>query len=101
MCLLHFAHEAAGAPGARHSLRPLIFGADVEDKTRVEARRDREGVCGVGCLNPLSSPAKAGDPVFQKRARFIERSRRTGYPAFAEYDDHLCDKHRMVETKRG
>jgi hypothetical protein len=36
---------AAGALSARHSLRPLIFrGREVQDKTRVHARRDREAV---------------------------------------------------------
>src|SRR5579871_5802420 len=37
----------------------------------------------------LSSPAKAGDPVFQRRLRFIEKPRRTGSPAFAG-DDKCC-----------
>jgi hypothetical protein len=27
VCFVHFAREAAGASSARHSLRPLIFGA--------------------------------------------------------------------------
>jgi hypothetical protein len=36
---------AAGASSARHSLRPLIFrGQEVQDKTRADARRDREAV---------------------------------------------------------
>src|SRR5579871_1184026 len=34
----------------------------------------------------LSSPAKAGDPVFQRRLRFNEKPRRTGSPAFAGGD---------------
>src|SRR5690349_10516349 len=37
-------------------------------------------------LATLSSPAKAGDPVFQRQSLFTERPRRTGYPAFAGYD---------------
>ena len=37
--------EAAGAPGARHSLRPLISeGLEHSGKTRADARRDREAV---------------------------------------------------------
>src|ERR1035441_9431836 len=37
--------------------------------------------------NSLSSPAKAGDPVLRGISRRTERPRRTGYPAFAGYDD--------------
>ncbi|MHC2625031.1 hypothetical protein ACVIW2_007063 [Bradyrhizobium huanghuaihaiense] len=36
--------------------------------------------------SPLSSPTKAGDPVFQRRRWDTEKLRRTGYPAFAGYD---------------
>jgi hypothetical protein len=36
-----------------------------------------------------SSPAKAGDPVFRGVSGRAENLRRTGYSAFAEYDD-LC-----------
>jgi hypothetical protein len=35
----------------------------------------------------LSSSAKADDPVFQNGCDEIEKPRRTGYPAFAGYDD--------------
>src|SRR5205823_14336202 len=35
-----------------------------------------------------SSSAKAGDPVFQSAGDGIEEPRRTGYPAFAGYDDY-------------
>src|SRR5882724_5043205 len=34
----------------------------------------------------LSSPAKAGDPVFQSTCDRTAKPRRTGYPAFAGYD---------------
>lgn len=34
----------------------------------------------------LSSPAKAGDPVFQRCWRFPEGARRTGFPACAGND---------------
>jgi hypothetical protein len=33
-----------------------------------------------------SSPAKAGDPVFRGASDRVEKLRRTGYSAFAEYD---------------
>jgi hypothetical protein len=36
-----------------------------------------------------SSPAKAGDPVFRGVSDRVEKPRRTGYSAFAEYDDLL------------
>src|ERR1700724_4427162 len=41
VCYLHTAHEAAGASGARHSLRPLSSGRKVHGKTRAHERRDR------------------------------------------------------------
>src|SRR6202049_4038212 len=37
VCYLHTAHEAAGASGARHSLRPLISRAGRSGKTRARA----------------------------------------------------------------
>jgi hypothetical protein len=53
-------------------------------------------------LNPpskSSSPAKAGDPVFQSVND--ERLRRTGYPAFAGYDDNICScsEHPVADRK--
>src|SRR5450759_4958696 len=45
VCYLHTAHEAAGASGARHSLRPLIGeGGTSKAKLARNARRDREAV---------------------------------------------------------
>jgi len=45
MLVFTFACEAAGAAGARHSLRPLISRErDVDSKTRAGLPRDREGV---------------------------------------------------------
>ena len=78
---------------------------DVPGKTRAQARRDREAVsvedrclkieCAVircartrQILRP-SSPAKAGDPVFRSFSDRTGKPRRTGYPAFAGYDDLL------------
>src|SRR5258707_165932 len=40
-----------------------------------------------------SSPAKAGDPVFRDVSNGIERLRRTGYSAFAEYDGCCAGRH--------
>jgi hypothetical protein len=43
--LFYIAREAAGASGARHSLRPLIFRRrDVHRKSRANMPRDREAV---------------------------------------------------------
>jgi hypothetical protein len=45
VCYQHTAHEAAGASGARHSLRPLIsVGRKFTAKLARMARRDRETV---------------------------------------------------------
>jgi hypothetical protein len=44
--LFHFAREAAGASGARHSLRPLMFrGQEVQENSREQAARSRSYVC--------------------------------------------------------
>jgi len=39
-CAFYFAHEAAGASGARHSLRPLFFEGQGSYTTRALARRE-------------------------------------------------------------
>src|SRR5216684_4829083 len=46
-----------------------------------------------------SSPAKAGDPVFQSTCDLTEKPRRTGYPAFAGYDGKIqCTrKHQQLQ----
>src|SRR5260370_15037406 len=78
--LFSFAREAAGASCARHSVRPLrLEGRTFKAKLARLARRDR------GVMSQLSSPAKAGDLVFQRRLRinregaayWIVRSSRT------------------------
>jgi len=44
-CAFYTPHAAAGASGARHSLRPLMFGGqDVKAKLARITRRDREVV---------------------------------------------------------
>ena len=44
-CAFYFAREAAGASGARYSLRPLISqGQEFKAKLARKARRDREAV---------------------------------------------------------
>jgi hypothetical protein len=46
VCYQHTAHEAAGASGARHSLRPLIGGRQVSGKPRAHsAARSRSHAC--------------------------------------------------------
>src|SRR5438128_7288936 len=67
--LLPFAHGDAGAVGARLSLRPPEDGGPMRCKTRAKRSRGNENVCPQ-----MSSPAKAGDPVFQ-RAAIDPRSR--------------------------
>src|SRR5882724_5293709 len=47
-----------------------------------------------------SSPAKAGDPVFRGVSDGIEKLRRTGYSAFAEYDG-FCGAERRSNPSRG
>src|SRR5882724_7269930 len=78
---VHIAHETAGAARTRHSLRPLYFrGGEVSRKPRaLRAARSQTRI-------HLSSPAKAGDPVFQRHHDRTEKPRRTGSPAFAEDD---------------
>jgi len=38
VCCFYFAHKAAGASSARHSLRPLFAGRDLHGKTRAKTR---------------------------------------------------------------
>ena len=44
VCYLHFAHEAAGAAGTRHSPRPLIF---LGEKFMHNSGVSRRGIAGV------------------------------------------------------
>jgi hypothetical protein len=53
--LFHFAHKAAGAPGARHSLRPLIERAARLRQNSRGARRDRGGVSTDGAVRMLAT----------------------------------------------
>src|SRR6266699_3969471 len=58
------------------------------------SRGEVANVCLLNASTPHSqpsSPAKAGDPVFRGANDGIDRSQRTGYSAFAEYDD-LCEE---------
>src|SRR5882757_9841601 len=60
--LAQSAHETAGAARIRHSLRPLFGeGGKFLGKARAQRRREIDNSYSV------SSPAKAGDPVFQRR----------------------------------
>jgi hypothetical protein len=58
-----FAHETAGAACTRHSLRPLICLGGEHCKTRTLR------VARSWLHIQSSSPAKAGDPVFQRQQR--------------------------------
>jgi hypothetical protein len=44
-CAFYFAREAAGASGARHSLRPLNFGGRRSSKTRAKTRGEIAKLC--------------------------------------------------------
>jgi hypothetical protein len=50
VCHQHFAHEAAGAAGTRHSPRPLISWANDCARLGCNAPRECERVFGIGCL---------------------------------------------------
>jgi hypothetical protein len=86
------AHETAGATGTRRSPRPLW----AEDLSTARARcAARANVCLMNTnaqRSQPSSPAKAGDPVFRGVSDGIEKLRRTGYSAFAEYDGTLWSR---------
>src|SRR5262245_56128300 len=62
------AYEAAGAQNTRSSLRPLSSEGKVVAKLGRKTRRENEDTrFGQRKLqNSVSSPAKAGDPVFQR-----------------------------------
>jgi hypothetical protein len=89
---LYFTREAAGALGARHSPRPPW--AEATGKTRADrAAGMRNCICclkfesGMALRSPLSSPAKAGDPVFQRpmmesRGRGVLDTRLRGYDSW-------------------
>ena len=87
VCFLHFAREAAGAAGTRHSPRPLLG-----ERLMHDSGASRRGNAELFLMNTnaphfqSSSPATAGDPVFQNKRCEIERPLRTGYPACAGYD---------------
>src|ERR1700733_1953752 len=95
---LHFAHEAAGATGTRHSPLPPWGSAHAlcwakescinSGATRRENAEARLMNTDSQHFRP-SSPPKAGDPVFRVVSEEIEELRRTGYSACAEYDG-LC-----------
>jgi hypothetical protein len=82
-CAFYFAREAAGAPGARHSLRPLISEGGMFEVKLARMRGEIADLClceavsvDDGCClkfesvehSRLSSSAKADDPVFQSRS---------------------------------
>jgi hypothetical protein len=95
------AHETAGALGIRRSPRPLRGGRFIN--TSGASRGEVVSVCLMTTNAPRSqssSPAKAGDPVFRGVSDGIEKLRRTGYSAFAEYDG-FCGAARRSNPSRG
>jgi len=75
------------AVGTRRSPRPLLA-AELNNASGA-SRREVANVRLMDKSTPHSqpsSPAKAGDPVFRGASDRIEKLRRTGYSAFAEYD---------------
>src|SRR6516165_8535764 len=72
-------HRVPGIPHALSSGRSILA------KIRTLSAPQEGG--GVTMMHFLSSsPAKAGDPVFEDRKDQTEKPQRTGYPAFAGYD---------------
>jgi hypothetical protein len=71
--VLFYAHAASGAARIRHSLRPLISRREGFGHTSGGSRRENAVVYPRGYskieAHRSSSPAKAGDPVFQRRRR--------------------------------
>ncbi len=68
---LYAQRETAGAASTRRSLRPLFFGRN-DLQSPGETRRGKAEVCFMSTDGPhprSSSPAHAGDPVFQRRQR--------------------------------
>jgi len=82
VCFVYFAREAAGALRARHSLRPLSF----EDKFFANLVRIAPGNADV-CLPSAVIARERGRSSIRDACDRNERPQRTGYSAFAEYDD--------------
>jgi hypothetical protein len=58
VCYLHFAHEAAGAAGTRHSPRPLFSWANGSCKTRAHRAAGTRTRVGVIARSDLSAEAR-------------------------------------------
>ena len=61
-----FAHEAAGAAGTRHSLRPLLFGGKLNASGAI-APRERGGASGA-LLRPILRDARKRAPQDEAEA---------------------------------
>jgi hypothetical protein len=62
-------------------------------------RRGKAKACVMNTEAPhlrLSSPAKAGDPVFRDADAGFDKLRRTGYSAFAEYDGFMRSNDKLL-----
>ena len=69
---LPIAHGAAGAVGARLSLRPLCFGGASRCKAQAESRRENEDAC----LSVIASEAKQSSLLCRnKKAGLLRRCR--------------------------
>src|SRR4051794_3828444 len=87
-CAFLFRTRGYGRNGRPAFPAPSVFRWRKLIQNSRETRGENANVCPMTVqLHPrLSSPAKAGDPVFQSRQCSFERPQRTGYPAFAGYD---------------
>jgi len=81
-CCVHLARETAGAARTRSSLRPPF---SRRDKRRCKPRADH--AAGSRPHIQLSSPAHAGDPVFQRRQMIEPISRGVLDTRMRGYDD--------------
>ena len=85
LCATFRAADRGCEVSTRPSLRPLGQ-RGWSDKAKLGRNQPRDRVGVSGTTDSLSSPAKAGDPVLRDSCGSAERSRRTGFPAFAGND---------------
>jgi len=88
--LFYFAREAMGATGTRLSLRPLCLGERFMHDSGARAPRDRGGASNG------NRPRSVAIQYSRDASDRTERPQRTGYRAFARYDDSGFD-----DKKRG
>jgi len=71
VCLFHFAHKAAGAVDARHSLRPSDFGAKGSCMARARSRCEEEKVC----RDVIASASEAIQNLLRPKSGLLRRLR--------------------------